>query len=70
MRLATLFTSVVWFGATFLVVFPPCVALSRVLAEKKKEEDRYRRFLEEGARRRAAAAAEEAWEANQHTDMQ
>jgi len=61
-------TSAIWFAAIFLVIFPPCLALSRVIAERsQKKEDR--RFWEEGQRRRAEAAAEEAWLVNRGTDL-
>ena len=60
--------SAIWFGAMFLVIFPPCLALSRVIAQKsRKKEDR--RFWEEGQRRRAEAAAEEAWLVNRETNL-
>lgn len=60
--------SAIWFGAMFLVIFPPCLALSRVIAQKsQKKEDR--RFWEEGQRRLAEAAAEEAWLVNRETNL-
>jgi hypothetical protein len=60
--------SIIWFAASFLVIFPPCLALSRALTEKsRKMEDR--RFWEDGQRRRAEAAAADAWLENKETDL-